>query len=298
MQTRTIIRALHRPLLGTVALLALTAWPTAIVPTLSVPAHASSTRAAIQHITIQASALTFPTKIKAGFVAVTLIGDSKQEGEISFARLNPGVTMAEVKATNAKAQQSLASFAKLSKLLTFIGGTNSVAYGVKESVILDMRTPGSYGADLSLGQGSDHVRAFTVVAGSGQAAPMPSSGIAVTMKDMKFVGLPKQIAAGPVSFQFTNKGPQLHEMSLVRLDPGKTQKDVLTLLRSPQGQNDGPPAWAHDVGGMDVLSPHQSAHMQLSLTPGYYIAMCFLPDVKKHGTPHVMEGMITHFTVQ
>ncbi|MGH2389774.1 MAG: hypothetical protein ACRDIE_16355, partial [Chloroflexota bacterium] len=200
--------------------------------------------------------------------------------------------MAQVMKLNASAGQSLASFVKLSKLLTYIGGANSVAYGDKETVILDMRAPGSYGADLSLGQGSDHVRAFTVAPSSGQAA-MPSGGIVVALKDMKFVGLPKQVAAGPVSFQFTNQGPQLHEMELVRLDPGKTQKDVIALLRSPQGQN-GPPPWAHDIGGMDVLSPHQFARMQLNLTPGYYIAMCFLPDVKKHGTPHVMEGMIAH----
>jgi hypothetical protein len=299
MQTRTLIRALHRPLLGTATLLALTALPAAaMIPALSVPVHAAPASAAMQQITIRASAGHFPKKVAAGLVAVTLIVDTKEEAEAGFARLNPGVTLAQVNAANAQAQQSLASFAKLSRLLTFIGGASGVAAGTSETVVLDMRTPGLYGMDLTLGQGPDHLHTFTVARDSGQGAAMPPNGIAVTLKDMKFLGFPKQVAAGSVSFRFTNQGPQLHEMSLVRLDPGKTQHDVLTLLRSPQGQNGPPPAWAHDIGGMDVLSPHQSAQMQLKLTPGYYIALCFLPDVKKHGTPHVMEGMITHFTVR
>jgi hypothetical protein len=86
-------------------------------------------------------------------------------------------------------------------------------------------------------------------------------------------------------------------MQVARLDPGKTQQDVVKFLQSPQAQNGPPPAWVHDAGGMSMVSPKQSANVRVTLVPGYYIVVCFMPDVKKNGEPHVMEGMIGHFTV-
>lgn len=269
----------------------------AIIPALGArPSHAAPAPA-MRQITIRASAPKFPKQIPAGFVSVTLVSDAKGEADAGFARLNPGATLAQVQAANANAQNSIPAFLKLTKLLTFIGGGNSIPAGNSETVVLDMRTPGTYGFNLTVGNGAGKLITFTVAPGSGQNAAAPSGGIPVTLKDMKILGLPKQIATGAVTLQLANKGAQLHEMSVVRLDPGKTQKDVLTLLKSTQGQQ-GPPPWAHDMGGMEVLAPHRSAGLQLTLTPGYYVALCFMPDVKKQGTPHVMEGMITHFTVQ
>jgi len=273
----------------------------AIVPAFNASSYAAPTNAAPHAITIRASAATFPKKIAAGFVSVTLVNDLKgtAEAEASFARANPGFTLAQIKAVSGNSQ-SVAGFVRLSQMLTFIGGDNSIPAGASETAVLDMRVPGLYGVDLTFGNGPnspDRLLTFTVTPRQGQAAPV-TSGIPITLKDMKILGLPKQVAAGAVSFQFTNKGPQDHEVSVVRLDPGKTQKDVLAILRSPQGQNGPPPAWAHDMGGMDTLSPHQIANLRLTLTSGYYVAMCFMPDVKKQGEPHVMEGMISHFVVR
>jgi len=271
----------------------------AIIPALGArPSHAAPAPA-MRQITIRASAPKFPKQIPAGFVSVTLVSDARGEADAGFARLNPGATLAQVKAVNAQAQNSLPAFVKLSKLLTFIGGAGSIPTGSTETVVLDMRKPGTYGFNLSVGNGnsSGKTTIFTVTSGSAQGAA-PSGGIPVRLKEMKIVGMPKQAAAGPVTLQVANTGKQVHELSLVKLDPGKTQKDVVALLKSPQGQNGPPPSWAHDMGGLDTISPHQSASLQLTLTPGYYVAICFMPDVKKQGTPHVMEGMITHFTVQ
>lgn len=293
-------RGLRHALLAPAAMLP----PAALLVALIVPAlgarssHASPVQAPVRGITIKASTPSFPTQIPAGIVSVTLVSDAKGEAEASFARANPGATLAQIQAANAAARNSIPAYVRLTHLLTFIGGANSVPSGITETVVLDMRTPGLYGVDITVGNGPDRLITFNVTPGSGQQASLPPATISATLKDMKFLGLPKQLAAGTATFQITNRGPQVHEMSLVRLDAGKTQKDVLNLLRSPQGQNGPPPAWAHDMGGMDVISPQQSAGLRLNLTPGYYVALCFMPDVKKQGEPHVMEGMIAHFTVR
>jgi hypothetical protein len=291
--------AFQRSMLAPAAFLAPAALLAAtIVPLLGAGRSHAAPAQAMQQITLRASAPNFPKQIPAGFVAVTLVSDAKGEADAGFARLNPGATLAQVKAANAAAQNSIPAFIKLTKLLTFVGGDNSIPSGSRETVVLDMRTPGLYGFNLTVGNGAGKLITFTVTPGSGQNATAPSGGVPVTLKDMKILGLPKQMAAGAVTLQLANKGAQMHEVSIGRLDPGKTQKDVLALLRSPQGQNGPPPSWVHDMGGMEVIGPHQSAGLKLTLTPGYYVAMCFMPDVKKQGTPHVMEGMITHFTVQ
>jgi hypothetical protein len=149
---------------------------------------------------------------------------------------------------------------------------------------------------VSPDDGADPLDFFTVTAGTGMAA-WPAGDVSVTLKNFKFVGLPKRLAAGHTTFQVTNSSTMVHEMQLVRLDPGKTQQDLLKFVRSPQAQNGPPPTWAHDAGGMSIISPQQRAEVRVSLVPGYYVAVCFMPDVKKNGELHVMEGMIGHFIV-
>ena len=292
-------RALRRSVLASAAVLVPAALLAAtIIPSLgAAPSHASAVQAGRQ-ITIRASAPRFPEQIPSGLVSVTLQSDAKGEADASFARLAPGATLAQVKAANAAAQSSIPAFIRLTKLVTFIGGVSSIPTGSSETVVLDMRTPGTYGFNLTVGNGAAKLTTFMVTPGGGLGTAVPPGGIPVVLKDMKIRGLPAQIAAGAVTLQVANEGRQAHEMSVLKLDPGKTQQDVLTLLKSPQGQNGPPPAWVHDMGGLESIAPRESAGLELTLTPGYYLAICFMPDVKKNGTPHALEGMITHFIVQ
>jgi uncharacterized cupredoxin-like copper-binding protein len=154
-----------------------------------------------------------------------------------------------------------------------------------------------YGFSMGNENGSGKLTYFTVVGSATAPVLLPAAGISIQLKNFKFVGIPKQIAAGAVTLRVSNIGSQDHEMELARLDPGKTQADVLKFLESPQAQNGPAPAWVHDAGGMNTLSPHTSSELTVTLTPGYYVAICFMPDLQKKGEPHFMEGMIAHFTV-
>ncbi len=261
--------------------------------------HAATARLAPEHLTIRASAPHMPGQMPAGILELTLVNDTRAEADADVGRATPGATEAQINAADAAANaHSLQGFVRLTQLVTFIGGTNSVPPGSSETAILDLRTPGRYGLQVGNFQEPGTRLTFTVTPGAGQGATLPPADVVVRLKDMKFLGLPRHLPAGKLTLQVNNEGPSAHELLLVRLDPGKTQRDVLDVLRQAQGQIGPPPPWAHPGGGMDSISPHQSAEVRLDLARGYYVVVCFMPDVKKQGTPHVMEGMIGHFTVR
>ncbi len=297
--TRTLI--LRRSFLarGVGAVCTLSVLALALQALAAAPSRASRAQAGMQSITLLASAPHFPKSFTSGLLSVTLINDTKSEVSAGFGHANPGETMAQVKAAVAASDSgSLAGFEQVLRAVTFIGGIDDVLPGTTEQVVLRLATPGLYGGGVSPSNGQSHITYFNVTAGAGAPAALPAGDVSVTLKDFKFIGLPKHLAAGNATFQLTNTSIMAHEMQLARLDPGKTQQDVMKFLQSPQAQNGPPPAWIHDNGGMDTLSPHQSAELTVHLVPGYYLVVCFMPDVNKHGEPHVMEGMIGHFVVQ
>jgi hypothetical protein len=259
---------------------------------------ASPARAAIPHFTIHASAPMLPKQLTEGWVSLTLVNDTKSEASGQIASVNPGATLAQVATATAASQNSLAGYLRVLKLVTMIGGPENVPEGASETVVVDLWRPGLYGMPVNTNAGAHHVVIFNVTAGSRQPAAFPVPGSTLTLKDMKIIGLPKHLAAGTVTFQFTNTGSMVHELETVRLDAGKSQKDLLAFLESPQAQNGPPPAWAHDIGGLNAIAPRHGAELTLSFTPGYYVVFCAMPDVKKaSGEPHFMEGMIGNFTV-
>ena len=270
----------------------------ATVAALGAPhSDASSARAAMSSIVIKASAPSLPKQLPVGLVSVTLVNDTKSEASAGFASANPGVTKAQIGAAAAASQKSVAGYLQLLKALTFIGGPQQVQPGASETAVLNLWRPGSYGANIQAGS-AQSLLFFNVIAGNAQPATLPAANVTLRLKDFKLLGLPKHLAAGNVSFQLTNTGKQVHEMEVVSLDAGKTQKDLLAWAESPQGQNGPPPAWLHDVGGLNTIAPQHAANLTISFTPGYYVLFCAMPDVKKtNGEPHFMEGMIGNLTV-
>jgi hypothetical protein len=301
MYSITPTRSPRRSLLAPLTVLVPSALLLALaIPALAIsPSHASPGQAVMQSITIRASAPQLPKTFTTGLLAITLVNDTKSEVNASFGRANPGETEAQIKAIAAQANSGPPTgFYQLLKAITWIGGQDNVLPGNSQTVVILMDKPGLYGGSVSPSNGPGHPYFFSVTAGAGAAATLPVGDVSVTLKNFKFIGLPTHLASGKVTFQLTNTGTQVHEMQVARLDPGKTQQDVLNFLRSPQAQHGSPPAWVHDGGGMNMISPHQSAEVTVNLVPGYYLVACFMPDVnKKSGEPHVMEGMIGHFTV-
>lgn len=124
------------------------------------------------------------------------------------------------------------------------------------------------------------------------AAPAASTPNVVTVhaKDFAFAG-PAQIPAGMTTIHLINDGPNIHHVELVRLDSGKTLKDLETALALPAT----PPSWAVFVGGPNAPDPTKESSATLDLKPGTYAMIC-LVDVPG-GVPHFAKGMIAPLTV-
>lgn len=113
--------------------------------------------------------------------------------------------------------------------------------------------------------------------------------VTITATDFAFDG-PDTLPAGLTTIHFVNRGPQLHHVSLMRLDAGRTAKDVMKALRGGQ-----PLAWVHDAGGPNAVMPGRDGNATLVLQPGRYVAVCWIPG--PDGVPHVMKGMMKELVV-
>ena len=115
--------------------------------------------------------------------------------------------------------------------------------------------------------------------------------VTIRARDYKFVA-PKTVKSGVNTFRLVNEGKELHHLTIVRLDKGKTDADFAAAMKKPGP----PPAWATFVGGPNPALPGGSAEATLSLDAGHYVMMCVIPSPGST-TPHVMKGMMKAFTV-
>jgi hypothetical protein len=122
------------------------------------------------------------------------------------------------------------------------------------------------------------------------AAPATPATVTVTATDFKF-DVPAQIPAGVVNLRLINRGKELHQAQLLRLEDGKTMADFAQAMKS----NGPPPPWVKFVGGGNAIAPGQEGETLAWLTPGQYAMVCFIPSAD--GTPHVMKGMAHPFEV-
>jgi uncharacterized cupredoxin-like copper-binding protein len=115
--------------------------------------------------------------------------------------------------------------------------------------------------------------------------------VTVTATDYAFQA-PDTIPAGRTTFHLVNKGPDFHHIWLIKLEQGKTLKDLVEATRTP-----GPlPKWAVEVGGPNTPVPGGETSATLDLEPGSYVMACVIPAMKD-GQPHFMKGMVKDLAV-
>jgi hypothetical protein len=104
--------------------------------------------------------------------------------------------------------------------------------------------------------------------------------IDVTASEYQFEGVPTEIPAGPAIISLENAGEQVHEFIVMRINDDVTLS-VEELLALPEEESEAmvtPAAFAFSFPG-DV------AFTTTDLTPGRYVALCFLPE---GATPEVL----------
>ncbi|HET9984291.1 MAG TPA: hypothetical protein VFQ38_11915 [Longimicrobiales bacterium] len=102
---------------------------------------------------------------------------------------------------------------------------------------------------------------------------------------------PASVPAGPTTIRLVNEGKELHHLYLVRLEEGKTLKDLMGAFAA----GGPPPAWAVDAGGPSAAMPGATIGASMELKPGHYAVLCVIPAAD--GQPHVMKGMVRELTV-
>ena len=119
---------------------------------------------------------------------------------------------------------------------------------------------------------------------AGHAIAAKANVVRVTGEDFKF-DAPDVIPAGLTEFRFTNRGPALHHLAILKLNGGKTIDDLKGALANP-----GPmPSWVKEYGGANAPVPGEESNVTLNLTPGDYALICFV-DIG--GPPHFAKGMV------
>jgi hypothetical protein len=179
------------------------------------------------------------------------------------------------------------------------GGSNSVGPGADQETWVNLPA-GTYVAmcfqDGPPGSGPPHLfkgmyAAFTVT-GQGNSAhpPVPVRG---TISAFSFgFHLPATINGHGV-YRFVNTADaDSHELTLLKLAPGMHADDVLNWLTSPNG----PPPFS-SAGGFGALAPGGQGWVRLDLSPGDYVAVCFVPDDEAPHLPHIELGMHAEFHI-
>jgi hypothetical protein len=103
---------------------------------------------------------------------------------------------------------------------------------------------------------------------------------------------PKTISAGQTTFRLVNDGKELHQISILKLEQGKTMKDLQAAMKDPGP----PPEWLVAVGGPNAAAPGSTIDATLNLEAGNYVLVCFIPSPGEQ-MPHAAKGMVMPITV-
>lgn len=294
MHHRVTLAAAALAALGTVACSAKNETP-ANSPTSSTAGSAARTTTAAPTtppvVTIHARDYSFqaPTQVAAGMTTFHVINDGPGLHHVTIARLADGKSIADL--TNA-----LKKPGPLPEWATFVGGPNAPAPGHDANATLDL-TPGNYAllCFVDVPGGVPHfakgmAAPLTVVAATTPSAPAPAASDTLTLNDYSFATT-APIRSGTQTFLVRNAATQPHEVELIKLAPGKTPQDVLAWIQKPNGPPPGEP-----MGGVTATSPNAPVYFTSDITPGNYLLICFMPDVKD-GKPHFAHGMMRTITV-
>jgi hypothetical protein len=234
-------------------------------------------------------AIDSPDSVTSGWTTFRLVNDGPSLHHAQLVRLDSGKTVADLSAAF-KTPGPPPAWA------VFVGGANAPDPGGENSAVFNL-VPGNY-AVICVVDIPDHVphvakgmiHALKVTPSTMAAAPEPTSDVTVTLADYAFTTT-GALTAGKHTFKIINNGPQPHEVELVRLQPGKTTKDVADWF----AKMDGPPP-VNAIGGVAAQMPKITSYAMFDLTPGKYVLYCFVPD-GKDGKAHVEHGMFKEFTV-
>lgn len=243
-------------------------------------------------ITVSDDGVELPDQVTAGRTLIVYTNDSAESLHPFMLRLPGTLPIADAMADLGPEAMEPPDWFLDATFPGFVGETlpGKTTYAVVDLVV---------GTHLVL---HDSAVAFEVV--PSEATPVtsgdPPADATVRMFEMGYE-LPSSIAAGPQVWEVTNTGQVPHELLLLRSAVPITADQVIALFASEEGGATpvaGGPTFddIEPVGGLGWLSPDTTAWTEVDLGDGTYAALCFVFDPAT-GQPHLMQGMVTVFTV-
>lgn len=211
--------------------------------------------------------------------------------EIDFANSTPEEIAAAVETNNAEIEPLLDQ-ASASAPAAIAADVETAVTAIRDSL--------DSGADLTsddVYQAADEA-VDLFVAGSCGYPTITVSGV-----EYAFAGLPATVPAGRTTFAFTNNGAEIHEMVVFRINDGVAET-IDELLALPEDEALAKVRFVGSTFGAQGTTDVET----LELTPGKYVALCFVPvgttavetdegNAEPLGPPHFTEGMQATFTV-
>ncbi|MDQ6886168.1 MAG: hypothetical protein M3068_02625 [Gemmatimonadota bacterium] len=232
-----------------------------------------------------------PNEIPAGMTTFRLVNDGSTFHHMQIVRLDSGKTFADL-------QQALKKPGPPPRWIVMVGGPAAPDPKGEANATVDL-TAGTYAlvCFVNVPGGVPHfakgmIHPLTVTAAT-STAPAPKADEVVTLGEYTFT-LSKPLTAGTHTFEVRNGGGQPHEIEVMQLAPGKTQKDVLDWIAravNPKTSKAPGPPPARGIGGVAAIMPGSPAYFTADLPAGDYLLVCFVPD-GKDGKPHFAHGMI------
>jgi hypothetical protein len=267
-------------------------------------------------LTYANGALQVPADVQAGTSLVVFDNQGEVETGISLAQLPEGISLEEAMAIlgpppapeGTPGAEEMASPEgdgggggeegpppPLFYEMTWAGGAFAPP-GTKAEVVVYL-TPGEW---ILAPDPESGVMPATMQVGGDAIAPVEvAADITAEVKNFHII-LPDVIPAGDSVWTITNKGDQPHEMFIVKTQRRLTLEEADIILNLPEGElpPEGvpDPSQFEDIGGMAPISKDQTVSIELTLEPGSYVAVCFMPD-KDTGMPHALKGMAVIFEV-
>jgi hypothetical protein len=225
-----------------------------------------------------------PDQIAAGMTTFRLVNDGPGMHHLVLIRLDSAKTAADLQA----AMQKPGPFPGWAVLA---GGPNAVDPATESTATVDL-VAGNYVmiCFVDVPNGVPHfakgmVRPLTVTPSATASTSAPAADVVITLSDYQF-GVSQPLTAGPHIIRVDTKPGQPHELVLIRLNPGKTQKDMFAWMQKMQGPPPG-----HVAGGASPSAAGSPVYVTVNLVPGKYLLICFLPDAT-NGKPHFTHGMV------
>ncbi|MBA2687351.1 MAG: hypothetical protein H0U64_04550 [Gemmatimonadaceae bacterium] len=102
------------------------------------------------------------------------------------------------------------------------------------------------------------------------------------------------ISRGKITFRVENKGPNEHDVQLLKIRSGFSVRQVLDWMETPGASTARMPALP--MGGVVGMNSGKAASFTANLARGDYLLLCYVPD--SNGKPHFRHGMTKLFSIK